>query len=83
MPPAKHTPAALLDLLIDRAAALHAAGVTSITIDGLSATLAAPAPPASTPVAEPDEGPHIDPMYDPATYPGGRIPGFTRPKPQE
>ena len=86
MPPAKKpTPAALLDLLISNAAALHAAGITSLTLDGLSVTLTAPPSPPPPPRAkgkaddEPAPGQsYVDPLNDPSTYPGGRLPGFTR-----
>lgn len=76
MPP---TPAELLDLILARAPALIAAGITSVSIDGLSATLARPAPaaPAHVDRPKPPRG-HIDPMRDPSTYPGGKVPGFTR-----
>lgn len=73
------TPEQLLDLLIARAPALIAAGITSLSIDGLSATLAKPAAvgaPAGKP--QPIAKQHIDPMRDPSTYPGGKVPGFTR-----
>ena len=79
VPPASSTPEALLDLLIKRAPALIAAGVTSVSIEGLSATLARPAPsPAPSAKPQPIAKPHINPMLDPSTYPGGRVPGFTR-----
>lgn len=83
MPPAKKpTPAAdLIDLLIRRAPALYAAGVTSLSMDGFAVTLSAPA--SELPDAEdapPPPKQHIDPMQDPASYPSGRVPGFTRPQ---
>jgi len=87
MPPAKAqyahagelSAAELLDLLVARAPGLIAVGVTSVSIAGLSATLSAP--PAPMPAnAKPQQiaKSHIDPMRDPATYPGGRVPGYTR-----
>lgn len=78
----------LIDLVIERAPALAAAGVTSLTVDGtLSITLAPPTGPTDLrglqmPDTDEGAGPpptHIDPMQDPSTYPGGRVPGFTRP----
>lgn len=80
MPPApKSSAAELLELLIARAPALIAAGITSVSIEGLSATLAAPPPAAgAAPKAQPVAKQHINPMRDPSTYPGGRVPGFTR-----
>lgn len=72
--------AELLDLIIARAPALIAAGVTSLSIEGLSATLSRPAPAPAARADKPAPPPrrHIDPMRDPSTYPGGKIPGFTR-----
>lgn len=68
-----------LGVLIRRAPELIAVGVTSVSIDGLSATLAPPPPaPAVAPRAQPPAKRHIDPMRDASTYPGGRVPGFTR-----
>lgn len=80
-PISKSSAAELLDLLIARAPALIAAGITSVSIEGLSATLAPPppvAPPASKAKAQPVAKSHTNPMLDPSTYPGGRVPGFTR-----
>ena len=76
MPP---TAAELIDLLIDRAPRLIAVGITSLSIDGMSATLSKPAAvaaPAGKP--QPVAKQHSDPMRDPATYQGGKVPGFTR-----
>lgn len=71
--------AELIDLLIDRAPKLIAAGITSLSIEGMSATLSKPAPaPASIAPPKPIARQHIDPMRDPSTYPGGKVPGFTR-----
>lgn len=69
-------PAALMDLIASRAPKLIAAGVTSLTIGDFSCTLAPP-PPTGTP-AEPGQVPrsHPNPLHDPTTYPGGRVPGF-------
>ena len=77
--PPPHPAEALIDVIIRRAPELIAVGVISLSIDGLSATLAKPAPVAPPP----DRGPppprqHIDPLRDPSTYPGGKVPGFTR-----
>lgn len=73
------TSEALIDLVIDRAPKLLAAGVTSLAIDGLTVTLAPP-PPKLGDLPKGTEPPkqHIDPLKDAATYPGGRMPGFTR-----
>jgi hypothetical protein len=92
MPPAKKTTAAaLLDLLISKAPALHAAGITSLTLDGVAVTLTAPPAPPPPPRAKgkADEDPpplaqgYADPLNDPSTYPGGRLPGFTRVREEE
>ncbi len=80
MPPrAKPSPAELMTLIAERAPELIAAGVTSMSIDGFSVTLHPP-PTADVPAPKPDEiaKSHIDPLRDPSTYPGGRIPGFNR-----
>lgn len=71
--------AELMSLIAERAPALIAAGVTSLSIDGFAVTLAPP-PPVPANVPKPEESPrqHIDPLRDPSTYPGGRVPGFTR-----
>lgn len=66
-----------IDTVIERAGALRKAGVSTISIDGCSVTLA--------PLAA-DEGPtgpsvaqdSDDPLFNPATYPNGIVPGFTR-----
>lgn len=72
-------PEKLLDLLVARAPALIAVGVTSVSIDGLSATLVKPpAPDAPATKPTPVAKQHIDPLRDASTYPGGKVPGFTR-----
>lgn len=72
-------PEQLLELLIARAPALIAAGVTSLAIEGLSATLVKPpAPDAPATKPAPVAKQHIDPLRDASTYPGGKVPGFTR-----
>lgn len=77
-PATKPTAAELMDLITSRAPALIAAGVTELEIDGFAVKLSAP-PPAATPVAK--AAPvrqHVDPLQDPSTYAGGRVPGYTR-----
>lgn len=78
--PARPTDAAaLIELLIARAPALIAVGVTSLSIGEMSATLQAPAPKPDTPARPaPIAKQHIDPLRDASTYPGGRVPGYTR-----
>lgn len=69
----------LIDLLITRAPALHAAGVTSLSFDGFSATIREPAAPAlvgDAPKVAPPPRQHIDPLKDASSYPGGKVPGF-------
>lgn len=70
-----------MDLVISRAAALRAAGVTTITIGGVTVTLAPPepAPIPTTPDARSDENNDDDPLSDPSTFGGRGVPGFTRP----
>ena len=65
-------------LVLEQATALRAAGVLSISIDGRSVTFAelpfVPAKDDSKPdEQEPD---NVDPFHDPASYPGGIVPGF-------
>ena len=91
MPPAKKpTPAALLDLLISKAPALHAAGITSLTLDGaFTVTLQQPPAPLDlrgVEVPNDDETPtheHRDALNDPSSYGRGRVPGFKRPPKNE
>ncbi len=85
MPPAKTvkspSPAELIDLITKQAPALIKAGITSLSIDGFAVTLAPPAPQepdGEVPKAAASPPPHINPLKDPSTYPGGRVPGFTR-----
>ena len=70
----------VLTLILQRVIELRQAGVTSLSIDGVFAiTLGPPAPsPGSAPKPEEMPWQHIDPLRDPSTYPGGRVPGFTR-----
>ena len=78
--PAYSDCASLLDLIVERAPALIAAGVTSIAIEGLAVTLVKP-PAPDVKITEPRTKParqHVDPLQDASTYPGGRVPGFTR-----
>lgn len=89
MPPkAARDPRDTIEMLIDLAPKLHAAGFTSLAIDGVSVTLARPPAPVSTdakPAAKPNPPPrqHIDPLRDPSTYPTGKVPGFTRDEDRE
>lgn len=73
--------AELLDLLIAKAPALIAAGVTHVSVSGMSADLTSP--PQSIVVAPQSNPPvFLDPLNDPATFPGGRVPGFRREEPE-
>lgn len=71
---------AWIDLVLARAAELRAAGITSIGCDGCTASIG-PLPDAPY-VPEKSDGKPIaadeypDAMHDPATYPGGVVPGF-------
>lgn len=72
--------AAWIDLLVSRGPQLRAAGVTQLSIDGVSVTLA-PAE-ATAPVDGKEREPEsvtTDPLDDDATYGGRGMPGFTRP----
>ncbi len=73
---------AKLRLVVDFAPKLRAAGVASLTVDGVTMALVDVAPPAAD--ATPD-APAPEPAAedDPETYgrpPGSRPPGFTRPE---
>lgn len=70
---------AAIDLIVKSAPDLRAAGVTSLTCDGISVTLAPAAPePADEWVEAPPQPDHTDPLSDPATYPNGVVPSFDR-----
>lgn len=75
-------PDELIALIIQRAPQLLAAGVTSMTLtaDGGCSVTLAPPPQKFDALPKPKEMPkqHIDPLKDSATFPGGRIPGYTR-----
>lgn len=73
----------MIALLVRCAPELREAGITSLTIGDVSLTLA-DAPPldlrgVEVASADAPPPPPTDPMADPASYPGGRIPGFVRP----
>jgi hypothetical protein len=69
----------LIDLLVKRAPELVAAGINQLDFAGLSVHIAARPPQAlETAPAPLPSTQHSDPLSDPATFPGGRIPGFTR-----
>jgi len=77
---------AALDVIIARAPDLRRAGITELTVGDLSLTIGAPwhDPPTDARglVVEHEAPPPdpVDPLNDAATYPGGRVPGFQRPK---
>lgn len=70
------TPAQWLELLIERAPQLRRAGVTRIALEGCTVDLA-PVEPAAVHVPE-EEAELLDPLDDPRTFPGGRMPTFQR-----
>lgn len=72
-------PRELLDLVAEKASALRAAGVQTITIGTLSFSLSPyePPPVAGSGAASEDE--NSDPLFDPATYAGRMVPGRARP----
>jgi hypothetical protein len=70
--------AELLDLIIDRAPKLRAAGVSHVALDGASFSLV-PQETAAAPVDDDGDGESPDPLNDPATF--GRtksVPGQRR-----
>jgi hypothetical protein len=73
------SPAELLSLLAERARELRDAGVRRLQLEQFVAIEFAPAE-EKAPLdlqAEPQEE-YSDPLRDPATFPGGRIPQFIR-----
>lgn len=68
---------AWIDLVLERASELRAAGVLSIGLGGCNATLAPAEPTIDTSKIKVDEvqAPR-DPFHDPASYPGGYVPGY-------
>lgn len=94
MPP-KRDPASILDAIIERAPRLHAAGIKSLSFDGLSVELGTPMlnplvelsrrgkPEPKQDDGDPPDEDAADPLNDRATYAGGRVPGFTRPKKEQ
>lgn len=73
--------AGLIDLLVKRAPDLIAAGVSQLDYAGASIRFAAQPPlqiGSDVPAPSPAVTQHIDPLSDPATFQGGRIPGFRR-----
>ena len=67
-----------IDTVIKRAADLRAAGVTTVTVDGCSVTLAPPEAVEPVDVKPTIEDDPRGPLYSAATYPNGAVPGFTR-----
>lgn len=78
----------LIDAVIARAEDLRRAGITSMSVGDVSIVVGTPwhDPPTDARglVVEGEQPPpaetHIDPMQDRATYGGGAVPGFKRPK---
>lgn len=70
----------LIDVIVDKAAALRRAGVLEVEIDGLSfglLPLAVGSEGAAEDVQAKPEPPN--PFDDPASYPGGIVPGYGTP----
>lgn len=89
MPPAKRDPASILDAILERVPRMRSLGVLSFATGDMSLTLTADAPlldlrgTVVEKKRDEDEKPdddETDPLNDRATYGGGRVPGFTRPK---
>lgn len=70
--------AQLLDLLIDRAPKLREAGVMRVELEGLCLVLAPPEQMLDDREERDEDIEHADPLQDPATFPGGRVPGYRR-----
>ena len=70
-------PASWLTLVAQRAPELRRAGVESISLAGCSIKLAPWSEPLGKPEAATLEGPDdSNPLFDPANYAGGIVPGF-------
>lgn len=69
-----------IDTVIAKADGLRKAGVSAITIDGCSVVLLPAELGEDTETKEPVVEPDTDALSHPATYPGGKVPGFTREK---
>lgn len=66
-----------LALIAERAPALRRAGVTQITDGDCSFTLAPFEPePVAQPRLEQVADDNSDPLFDPASYPDGKVPGY-------
>lgn len=69
----------MLEVIIDAGPRLITAGVTELSLGGVTLRLAGAVPvPSSKPVPTPDPAhrTHVDPMRDPSTYPGGHVPRY-------
>jgi hypothetical protein len=75
--------AALIDLLINRAPAMRAAGILNFSIADCSVSLAE-LPPAPLPAVKPTNTAvpgYPSPLDDPSTYNlGGKVPGYKKPR---
>jgi hypothetical protein len=72
------TPKTWLELLAKHAADLRASGVTRVRAGDFEADLAPEAPPATEPSTDESHLYSPDPLDDPATFPGGRVPTYRR-----
>lgn len=69
---------AQLAVIAEHAPQLRAAGVLQVSIDGVGAVLAPADPvPSSGPAPKPRPV-YADPLEDPDTFAGGRVPGYKR-----
>lgn len=70
-----------LSILRDMAPALRAAGVRRFKIGDVEADLAPPDPPAPERTRNDERTiEYDDPLDDPSTFGGGKVPGFERPE---
>lgn len=75
----KATAAELLQLVIDQAPKLREVGVSSVELEGVKFALR-PLEPAAAPTRDDNEedAERRDPLHDPDTFGGRRVPGNTR-----
>lgn len=74
----KPSAADVLTLIAERAETLRKAGVLVVQVDGFSAQFAPWHDPGVPERERTTAEQYSDPLLDPATYPGGRVPGFER-----
>ncbi len=76
----------IVDFIIKNAPGLREAGVLSLAMEGTTVQLAPYEPMQQMADAKPVDDPvieHSDPLMDPDTYPGGKVPTYRAPQDDE